>query len=209
MISAFRKTAIPIVAVIGAILILIWVKAFWCSARDFRLGQRYLGQEDYTRAITFFDRSMRWYAPLNPYVHRSAKRLWDVALLAERNGDIPLALIALRTIRQGCYASQSFYTPGAELIRRCDSKIGSLTGQEHEGLTQTTPSEQKRDTAPDIFWSFVIEIGLMGWIGSVLGFLCFGLTSGPKTGLKSRMGIVWGALFIVCYTLWILGMTKA
>jgi len=209
MISIFRKTTIPLVAVIGSILLLVWVKAFWCSAVDFRSGQEYLAQEDYTRAITFFDRSMRWYAPLNPYVNRSAERLLEIALLAERNGDIQLALTALRTVRQGFYSSQSFYTPGAGLIRQCDAKIASLTGHEHEGLEQTPLSGNRPDTAPDIFWSFVLEIGLMGWIGSVLGFLCFGLTSGPNPGLEPRMGIAWSSLFMVFYALWILGMTRA
>jgi hypothetical protein len=207
-----RKKLTALTAVVVLALFSIWAKAFWESMNNFRIGERHLQAGNNMRAITFYDRSLRWYSPLNPYVDQSARRLWQIALRAEQHADIRLALIAVRTIRGGAYASRSFHTQGEELIRKCDAKIISLLDNQPKGQgdhSQTSLPGHRRYPAPDVFWSCILEVGLMGWIASVLGFLLFGLTRGPDTGLVSRSAIGCGALFIIFYTLWILGMMKA
>lgn len=204
-----RKTAMVWIVLISAMVLSVWVKAFWCSAADFRSAQTYLADKHYTRAITFFDRSMRWYAPLNPYVHRSAQQLWEIAGLCKQRGDIRLALVALHTIRQGFYASRSFFTPGAEWIRQCDAEIASLTDYGHKEPGTTAHAKTRRDAAPDTFWSFMVEIGLMGWVGSVLAFLYFGLIRAPVAAPAPKQAVIWGALCILFYALWIIAMTRA
>jgi hypothetical protein len=58
------------------LLLILWVRVFYGSMQDYKTGETLLRENQTIRAITYFDRSLHWYAPLNPYVERSAKRLW-------------------------------------------------------------------------------------------------------------------------------------
>jgi hypothetical protein len=204
----FRKISI-VLAAMALMILSLWAKALWESKENFRIGEKFLQTEDQIRAITFFDRSLRWYTPFSPYATQSAKHLWELALHAEENGDARLALIALRTLRRGLYATRSFYSPREQIIRQCDGKILSLMTKQGQLTDQKSVPGRKRYSEPGVLWSCILEIGLMGWIGSVIGFLFFGLTRGSSTYRVSKSGAVWGFLFTISYGLWILGMMKA
>jgi len=212
MTSNFRCCGLSAVAFVAITLILIWGRTYWGSAENYQAGIKHLEAQDYIKAITFFDRSLHWYTPLNPYIEKSVRHLWEIGLQAEQRGDVRLALIAIRTIRQGFYAARSFYTPGKEWIARCNIKIASLTAKEIEerqtgGKAHALPDKSK-DTEPDIFWTLVLEIGFLGWIGAVIGFLAHGLT-GEALRLRARPAIFWGTAVIIFFSLWIVGMMRA
>ncbi|NVL90205.1 MAG: hypothetical protein HWN69_04305 [Desulfobacterales bacterium] len=196
------------------VLVMIWARAFYGSTRAYHEGEAYFKKHQYIKAITFFDRSIHWYTPFNPYVRQSAERLWEISFQAEQQGDIRLALIAARTIRRGFYAARSFYAPGKEWISRCNTRIASLmTAKEMEGRRQegkmSVSSAGQKDPAPNIVWTLILEMGFLGWIGSVIGFLVYGLTGERIPGLRSRPAILWGVMVIIFYTLWIIGMMRA
>lgn len=192
---------------------MVWGRAFYGSRQAYHEGEAYFEKDQYIKAITFFDRSIHWYAPFNPYVRQSAQRLWEIGLHAEQEGDIRLALIATRNIRRGFYAARSFYTPGKDWITKCDKKITSLMAKELEGQQRegkvAVPSATQKDAEPDIFWTLILEVGFLGWIGGVIGFLIHALTRGGPPQLKARPAILWGLMVIIFYTLWIIGMTRA
>jgi hypothetical protein len=176
-------------------------------------GEEYFKKQQYIEAITFFDRSIHWYAPFNPYVHKSAQRLWAIGIQAEQQGDIPLALIATRTIRRGFLAARNFYAPGRDWINRCDAKIASLTdqgsrAQRLSGEAEVSVSPQA-GPEPDVFWTLILEAGLVGWIGSVIGFLMLSLKDGQTIRFRSGTAIFWGIMVIVFYAMWIVGMMRA
>jgi len=81
------------------LLAILWARVFCGSMKDFETGETFLKENQIIRAITYFDRSLHWYAPLNPYVQKSAQRLWEIGDRAERDGDLKLAFIAFSTIR--------------------------------------------------------------------------------------------------------------
>lgn len=208
-----RRGIFVALGVVAVTLILIWGRAFWGSVENYRIGEECFKTHDHIKAITFFDRALHWYTPFNPYVARSVQRLWEIGLHAEQEGDIRLALIAFRTIRQGFYAARSFYTPGKEWIGRCDAKIASLmavdpAGQQSEHKGHALPTGEQRSET-DVFWTFVLEAGLLGWIGSAIGFLMCGIAEGETPALRSKPALLWGIAVLVFYALWIVGMTKA
>ncbi len=213
MASGLRNNVTTLLAVVVITLALIWGRAFWGSSENYRIGEKHFQARNYIKAITFFDRSLHWYTPINPYVRQSAQRLWDIGLIAEQEGDVRLALIAIRTIRRGFYSARSFYTPGKDWIDRCDARIASLMAKELEGQEMegkaTVPFAEQENAEPNIFWTLVLEVGFLGWIGSVIGFLIHALTGVKALKLRSKPAILWGTMVALFYTLWIIGMMKA
>ena len=211
-----RRPAIVISVAVGLCLVVfavVCVRAFYGSMHAYQQGAAYLEKHQYIKAITFFDRSIHWYTPFNPYISKSAQHLWEIGVKAEQQGDVQLALIAVRTIRRGFLGTRSFYVPGEHWISKCDRKIVSLMakgsgGQDMKGNTALSFSTQ-RSQEPDVFWTLILEVGLLGWIGSAIGFLMYGLAKGQTPKLRSRSAIFWGVMIIIFYTLWIVGMVKA
>lgn len=204
------STAIGLTLVV---LALVWIRAFFASKHAYQAGEGYFNKQQHIEAITFFDRSIHWYTPFNPYVHKSAQRLWEICTHAEQQGDIPLALMAARTIRRGFLAARSFYTPGRDWLDRCDAKIPllmnqGLKGQRLRGAAEISSPPQP-SPEPNVLWTLILEVGLIGWIGSAIGFLILSLRGGQTVQLRSGAAIFWGTMVIVFYTMWIVGMIRA
>ena len=211
-----RFTLIIVVPVLIG-LIMVWGRAFYGSMKAYHQGEVYLKEDQYIRAITFFDRSIHWYTPFSPYVHRSAERLWEISIKTEEQGDIRLALIATRTIRRGFYAARSFYTPGKNWINQCDLKINELIRLErNQKETQDAPTQldqptrpRQKATSPSTLWSIIVEIGFLGWIGSVTGFIMFACKGDRRVRLLASQGVAWASLALIFFALWLVGMIKA
>lgn len=213
----YVKMTCTILALIAIFLILVWARAFYGSMQAYKKGEVHLAEHSYIKAVTFFDRSIHWYAPFNPYVRKSAERLWEIGLYGERQENIRLALIAFRTIRRGFYAASNIVTPGRVWIERCELKIDELVKIEEktEERSRNFESEKKlilqnqKTTSPNIFWSIILEVGFFGWVGSVIGFIIFVLGSQKeKNYLKSQM-VIWISLILVFLVLWTAGMMNA
>ncbi|MBW2107313.1 MAG: hypothetical protein JRI36_01430 [Deltaproteobacteria bacterium] len=204
----FLKKALLITALAGVLAAGVWVKVLWEARANFDKAEQFLRTKDHIKAIAYYDRALRWYAPLNPYPARAAERLWVVARRAEKEANISLALIALRTIRRGYYASRSLYTPGTEWIRRCDARISVLSAKVSGNENRTPEVVPAKDAMPDSFWALVVVAGCVGWIGSAFGFIGYALTRGTA-GLEARKAMLWGTALIAFYTLWVIGMTRA
>ena len=180
LLGTHRQLKIIFVATILIVifLIMVWARAFYGSMQAYQKGELYLKEGQYIKAITFFDRSMHWYAPLNPYVRKSAQHLWKISKTSRKNGDIRLSLIAVRTIKRGYLAARSFYSPGRKWIEKCDLRIQELLmieegrkSSEKEGGLADSMFKETEVKAPHVMWSIVLLIGLLGWIGSVLIFI--------------------------------------
>lgn len=211
------KTVSLVTAVTAILLIVVWVRVFHGSMQACQEGETYFKANQYIKAITFFDRSIHWYTPFNPYVRKSSERLWEISKDAQKRGDIRLALIATRTIRRGFIAARSFYTPGRDWIEKCDLRIdallkieqarkGDLKGGEIE---QTSVLENPQTKGPDILWSIILLAGLIGWIGSAIGFIMSGFQTSQEARLLSFSNFKWIMLWSAFFTIWIVGMMKA
>ncbi|MFC1532336.1 tol-pal system YbgF family protein [Thermodesulfobacteriota bacterium] len=206
-----------VLGIIVILFIMVWIRAFYGSIQAYRKGEMYLKDRKYIKSITFFDRSIHWYAPFNPYIRKSAKRLWDIGKDAERQGDTKLALIAYRTIRNGFYAANSFYQPGRDWIGKCDIKINELILQGSKSLEEPSGSgmkerftlESQKYGSPNIFWTVILEFGFLGWVVSLIGFIMFMPKKGGEDRYFANSSVIYIGLTIVFFTLWIIGMMKA
>jgi hypothetical protein len=210
-----RTGLILCLVVIG--FFMVWARSFYGSMKAYNQGEIYLKKQQYVGAVTFFDRSLHWYTPHNPYIQKSAERLWEIAMRAEQQGNLRLALIATRTIRRGFYAARSFYTPGQNWITKCDLKINELMRLErNQKETQDVPNQldqpirpRQKATTPSTLWSIIIEIGFWGWVGSVICFIMFACKGDRKVRLLPSQGVVWASLALIFFALWLVGMMKA
>jgi hypothetical protein len=206
-----------VVVVVVVFLAMVWMRAFYGSMKTYDVGERYFQQDQWIQAITFFDRSIHWYTPYNPYVEKSAQRLWQIAERGQRDGDTKLALIAIRAIRGGFYSARSFYTPGANWITMSDEKIHELEEIEktqkgfHENATARTSAVESSQEVPgpNPGWSVVVVLSFLGWVGALLGFIPYAF--GARREGKSRLtgGASWLGTAAVFYILWIIGMFQA
>jgi hypothetical protein len=214
--QTLKKTGL----IIGLILIglaFLWGRAYYGSARAYHQGEAYLQMGDYIRAVTFFDRSIRWYSPWNPYVTRSAGRLWEIGHLAETEGNTPLALIAVTTLRRGFHAARGIYAPGKNWIIQCDEKIARLEGNNaagrfHEEADRTADAssgQSPQETAPHILWTLILEFGFLGWLGAMFGFILFACKGGREPKIHTARALVWGSIALICFGVWVIGMWKA
>ncbi|MFH1124445.1 MAG: hypothetical protein V1758_12395 [Pseudomonadota bacterium] len=194
-----------IVTLVVLILVMVWVRAFYGSMQDYRTGETLLKENQTIRAITYFDRSLHWYAPLNPYVERSAKRLWEIGERAEEEKDSRLALIAYESIRNGFYGVSHLFTPGEDWIRRVDKKIDGLSSLQGRG--GSVPS--MKDPHPGGIWSAVVVISFIGWVGSLAGFARWVIGREERPGRRLGRVVLWISLGVSFFALWILGMMFA
>jgi hypothetical protein len=197
---------------------MVFLKVTISAGTEYRKGKTALESNDYTQAITHFDRAIHWYSPGSKAVKNSIHALWSIAAQSEDRGDYTLALQAYRTLRSSLYSVRSFYTPHADWIERCDDRIASILAEEQAVGTSdkgASPEASKKEileilriqTAPSVFWSVLLEIGFLGWIGCSVAFI-FRAFSG-KAGFNMREALGWGILVIGFYALWIVGMLKA
>ena len=212
----FRAILVGLVLII-ILLLMVWARVFYGSMQACQEGETYLKAGQHIKAITFFDRSIHWYTPFNPYVHKSAARLWEISKDTQKRGDIRLALIAARTIRRGFLAARSFYTPGRDWIERCDLRIHELVmiEQAQKGvlkkgeLAEISVVDNPQVKAPDILWSIILLTSLMGWIGSAIAFITSGFRASHKTSLLSFSKFKWIVLWAAFFAIWVIGMMRA
>lgn len=196
-------------------LFMTWLRCFYGSMEAYKTGEEMLRQKQLIRSITYFDRSIHWYTPWNPYVEKSADRLWEIGEQAEKEGDLTLALIAFRTIRGGFYAASHFVTPGKKWIEKSEFKIDQLVRRERKTESELREPELKekirqsqKSSPPDVFWTVILEIGFLGWVGSLFAFIF--RRWGPKDGsIHLFRPFTWVGFGVVFFAMWIIGMVKA
>jgi len=212
----FKWIAI-IILIIGILLVVIWARAFYGSMKAFDQGEDFLAKGEPIRAVTYYDRSLHWYAPFSPYVSRSAERLWQISEQAERNGDCRLAMISVKTLRRGYMAARSWWLPGKNWIARCDRRERELLALKQTGSEKTLRSDFVKGSIfdnpqvrrPDVLWSVVGLAGFLGWIGSAAAFILSVKEGSWFTGQAGSSRVKWIVLCAVFWIVWIVGMIKA
>lgn len=198
------------VGVIVIVLLMVWVRALVGSAGAYRQGEESLERNRMTEAIVYFDRAVHWYAPLNPWAASSAERLWGLSESAESAGDYRLALKALNSLRSGYLAAQGLFSPGRDWIRRCEDRIDRISAVAHGTPDSSKPprtedARSRRSPAPSLYWTLLLEFGLLGWIGTVIWLI---LGHGVKKRTTANR-LKWGMLLAFFFAIWIVGMIKA
>jgi hypothetical protein len=208
--SSVSSRILKIVSVGVFVLFVLWARAFYSSMEAYNTGEALLKENQTIRAITYFDRSLHWYAPGNSYLERAATRLWEIGERAEKDGDLRMARIAFESIRNASYGTTHVFTPGKEWIRRAESKIHALSGAEgrqKEGNAE--PWSPKKGPYPHALWSVAVVLGFLGWTGSLMGFIFTAWPKEHRDGKPSREKILWFSLVLAFGALWFVGMVMA
>jgi hypothetical protein len=201
---------VKVVSVGLLMLLVLWARAFYGSMKDYETGETLLKENQTIRAITYFDRSLHWYAPVNPYLERAATRLWEIGEKAEKDGDLRMALIAFESIRNASYGTTHVFTPGKDWIKRADSKINALSGsQGQKGDGKAEPWPPKRGPHPHALWSLAVVLGFLGWTGSLVGFISAAWRKDQRDAKRFREKIIWFFLVLAFGVLWLAGMVMA
>jgi len=204
------KRAGQVAAVFLVVLLILWIRVFYGSMQDYKTGETLLKENQTIRAITYFDRSLHWYAPLNPYVERSAERLWEIGQKAEKEGDRRMARIAFESIRNACYGTSHIFTPGEEWIDKAESRIKKLEGEKTpKGDDEIEGEHPTKSPHPRVGWSVSVVVGFLGWIGSVLGFIVCVFRKDRRDKKPFYENLVWVSLIVAFGVLWFAGMVMA
>jgi len=215
--TVLRKILI-VVGIFILFFLLVFAKVCINARKEYQEGDKFFRAKDYKQAIIHFNQAIHWYSPGSKAVANSIQALWKIGTHAETQGDINLALDAFQSIASSLYSARSFYTPHQEWIAKCEDRIANIRAMQEESLPQYKgiPFEKRKDeaikilrmkTEPDVFWSMMVEVGFVGWIGCVIGFI-LRVFIGEK-GFNSKRAVFWGVLIIFFYTIWILAMLRA
>ena len=212
-----RRIICIFLAGLALIIFIVWGRAYYGSFMNYKKGVEYLQKNESIKAITYFDRALHWYTPLDPYIEKSANGLWKISEVALAQEDLKMALIAVKTIRRGFYSARSFYTPGQRWIKRCDEKIARIHvygGREKNRDNKIDPDENfihegQMFEAPNVLWTIILEIGLVGWISMIIA-LIFRINPKKGNGQPAKSYLIkYIGLASIFFFLWVLGMNMA
>jgi hypothetical protein len=180
------------------------------SAQEFELGQRAVAHNDSRDAIAHFRRTIRWYAPFNPYVPRAIRALNQIAHRAEKNGNDALALSGFRGIRAALNSVRSFYAPYSNERATADGHIARLMAKHPAAPLQAKMSYDERyklyrglfgtPTRPHVGWALLAILGFVTWSSATYRFLGMAVERGVLQSLRGRLGWLWLA-GMICFCL--------
>ena len=200
------------VVVVAALVAMVACKVVIESRGEYGEAARMEAEGLLEEAAVHYGRSIRWYAPANPYVRRSAEALWRIADGMEKGGDPAGALRSFRELRSALYSVRHVTNPYAGAIGRAEERIAALAsgsaeaGDDRAAYARILARLRER-TGPDPAWSIVLVAGFLGWIGSGFGFI-WKVLGGEARG-RMRRALVWGTGFAGFFLMWIMGMMRA
>lgn len=204
------------VALVSVLLLSVLLgKVFYESRSEWMKANREIKAGQMEEAVHHLGRTIHWYFPGNPYTEKACKQLFHLGGKVEAENP-RLALLAYDSLRGSLHAIRSFYWPYKEWIPKANFRIAELRAKEQVhnepglGFEKALAFHQNVlivDERPRIAWVWVVEIGFLGWILSVLGWIWKGFT--PEGAMLFRRSIPWMASVVLFFALWIVGLMRA
>lgn len=210
-----------VAVVVGAFFALAMIRVVLEARSEFSEAEAALSKAHTDEAITHYRRAIQWYLPANPYVERAIDRLGELAQQAERNGNRALALRAWRDLRGALYSVRSFYQPHRETVRRAEVRIAKLMAGLPKSSSQPTTADNerrsrleakyltqlRRDYAPSPWWSALMVIGFLAWVGSAVAMIVRGFDAEGR--LVGHKAWPWALAIVVGLALWMVSLRLA
>jgi hypothetical protein len=205
-------------AVVVALLFFAFaVRVVTSAAAELRTADAYHTSGDLDAAVVHYRRAARWYAPGSPFHVEALTQLAAIGRSAEGKGDTELALAAYRAIRAAIMSTRSFYVPEQARLRAADERIASLmaslppppmdAGKSREQLRREHLALLQEDPGPSVFWSLLLLLGFAMWVGSAFAFTQRAIDEQDR--FIKREALRYGALIVLGFGLFVLGMTQA
>ncbi len=185
-------------------LLMVLVRVYVGSASEYYKANEALKLDDKISAISHYGKSIKWYAPLSPWVKRSIEKLWEIGENSEK--DDPTGILAIRILRSSLYAARGPFTPFKSKIERADEWLSVHLSEADNGPDkEDVESVLKSNAGPDRKWSFAVGVGFVGWILSVFAFIFFVFPE-DESKVKPIKAVALGIVVGLFYTLWICGL---
>ncbi len=107
-------------------LFLISLVTFTRSRAQFNEGEKEFKQNQFVEAIAAYDASIHMYLPFNPYVEKSAARIWEIGEIAEKKNDKRLAILAYTRLRSSFYSTSWLFKPNDYWIIKSENKLSEI-----------------------------------------------------------------------------------
>lgn len=179
------RTALRVLAVLFAVLVLMAVRVVSSSRDELRTAANYRSRGDFDGAVVHYRRSAALYAPWNPFGDAAFQALQRIARDAERSGHLDVSLSAWRSVRAAIMQARSFYIPHHALLATADERIADLTVRVSSVPTSRTNQSVLRadsirarlahDDDPRFFGSVLVLLGFALWIGAAFAFSSYAI----------------------------------
>lgn len=202
---------------VGLVLAVLALRVVTSAAGELKIADQYRQAGELAAAVVHYRRAARWYAPGSPYHGQALAKLGALGKAAERAGDVGLALDAYRAIRGAIMATRSFHVPERQRLLAADERIASLmaelprppsdTGKSYAELRREHLTLLSADPGPQLGWTLLLLAGFVLWVTAVFGFSMRAIDDADR--FIPRAARRWGALIVVGFGLFVLGMSFA
>lgn len=165
--------------------------------------------------VKAYERVILHYVPLSPWTGRAVKELQK---LCSDFYDEEEALYCYETLRSSLLQIRSVFIPYRDVLEviipriavlRAKLQIGHPGGEspyDEQTLIEYHTSLLRHDNSPSLFWSCVIVMSLLGWVGMgfALTWCCF-----REDKNKFRRLLFGGIAWLILFGIWILGLYRA
>ncbi len=135
--NSFRAILLSLFIGGNVILGTAYIVVFFRAKEHFFLAEKELHRGNLSRAITLYNRSIRWFTPGNPYISASVERLKQIAQFTYLRGNWDLAV----AIYQDCYSS--LLSTAVPLLRESSRQIRQVLSALTEKLSEIPPPTQR------------------------------------------------------------------
>ena len=211
------RRAVLIVAAAACLLLVLVVRVVVSARAELSQAELADRRGDTATAIVHYRRAARWYAPFSPYHVHALERLGQLGSEAEARGDVEQALQAYRAQRGAIMATRSVYVPERELLEQANRRISSLmaelpppgmdAGKSKRQLQREHLLLLEKIPGPSLGWTCVLLLGFACWVGAAFAFSVRAIDSQDRWVVREAR--VWGALIVVGFGLFVLGMSMA
>jgi hypothetical protein len=206
------------VAALVALLLAAFAARVVSSARaELELGTQAEAAGDRDAAQVHYRRAARWYAPGSPYHVKALSQLARIGAEAEAAGESERALSAYRAVRSSILAARSFYVPERARLDAADLRIAELmaaqppppmdAGKSRDQLRAEHLSLLKQDPDPNLFWTLVLLLGFVSWVGGAFVLSVRGIDAEDRWVWREAR--LWGSVVVAGFGLFVLGLALA
>lgn len=199
-------------------LVLIFVKVRVESSLALEDARVAKNKGELDLAGLLYRRAIRWYTPWSSSVAEALAELESLAQERERAGAAGLALELYRDARGALYAVRHVFEPHKDVRDRLEEKIADLMAREETQVAEDKPlsPQARRDKylaqlrgvrAPDVAWTLALLFGFFGWVAGAALFFWRGFDHDGV--MLARPALRFGAATVLCFALWVVGMTQA
>jgi hypothetical protein len=171
-------------------------------------------------AAVHYGRAIHMYLPLSPLPSKAATRLIALAEASQRAGEVDEARFCYEELRSGFLAVRSFYQPGDAFIKRAEEALTgimlsdpraswpdrALPDSRREAIVREVLQEREDPSLP---WVVVMGFGYLLWLGAAAAAIWRGLPTDGDSPIVWAQVRRFGALSLVGYLVWILGVALA